>query len=365
MKMLNMAIIGCGSIAPTHIWAIDENSGAQLRALCDIDEEKMERLNKSRNCLLFNDWKEMLTSPQIDVAVICLPHHLHAPAIINALKAGKHVISEKPLAVDLEQIREIKAAAEIAEKKGIYSFGIFQHRYSSLIQRIRREILKGALGTIIEGEINFLCKRDCSYYRSDLWRGLWSEEGGGIMINQGIHTMDILFQLLGHPKSVNFNLFREKLSCIEVEDRGTGRLIYDRSVLRNEIINLHFENDLKTDWDPRITLKGTKGDITILGSEKFTCTDPDLTEELNRYVHSDEKSAPGKECYGSLHSANYNDIISCISRREEGEQSEAEVSLFSLAETTEIILALYQSHFQKKSIELPLNSWETPKTLQS
>lgn len=363
MKKLKVGILGCGVIAETHAWAIEENEGAVLTALCDIDQSRMDKLNKGRDCLLFNEWKDMFQSPEVDAVAICLPHYLHEPAVLDALEAGKHVICEKPLAVSLNQLEEMKKAAASSEEKGIYSFGIFQHRFSPLIQEIGKILNEQALGPIERGYITFRCTRDSSYYGSESWRGRWMEEGGGTLINQGIHTLDVLHYLIGLPEGAEFKLYREKLSSIEVEDRGAGILHYPASRVESGAISIEFENDLKTDWEPVICLRGSLGTIILKGSEDFECSIPSLNERLNAATGTEEQQAPGKACYGSLHSENYRDIIHSISERSRGLSHEPVVSLYSLADTTETVLAIYQSHFQQKRITLPLKTWAEPYTL--
>jgi len=363
MNILRVGIIGCGVIAPTHIWAIEENEGIELTALCDINRSRMEKIHQSKNCIHFEDWKEMLQSPGVDIVAICLPHYLHEQAIIDALQAGKHVISEKPLAVNLNQIQNIKKIAAEAELEGIHSFGIFQHRYSPLICEIQSVLKEKSLGTLIDAKVNFICTRKQSYYNSDLWRGLWETEGGGTLINQGIHTLDILYQLLGLPHEVEYSLTREKLKEIEVEDKGVGSLSYDTSIVSSGKVSLHFENDLKTGWMPEIILIGTKGTLEVQDSEHFSCNIKGICRRLEKFLIYDEDKAPGKECYGSLHSRNYKDIINSLSEKQKGNRHQPKVSLFDLASTTETVLALYQSHFQRKRINLPLISWKKPQKL--
>lgn len=359
MNKLKIGIIGCGTIAETHAWAIEENDTAVLTALCDINPERLEKMDSKRNCMLFNDWHQMLLSDHVDAVAICLPHNLHEPAVIDALRADKHVICEKPLAVSGDQLNKMKKTAADAEKRGILSFGILQHRFSPLIQEVRKVIMEKALGELLRGDISFFCTRDCNYYSSDSWRGQWLEEGGGTLINQGIHTLDILQYLIGNPEGVEYQLSRKKLKCIEVEDKGTGALLYPSSVIKSEKISLHFENDLITDWKPEIKLTGSLGTLTLRGSEDFSCTIPSIADRLHLYIMGEVLSAPGKKCYGSLHSENYEDIISSIENKHK-----PQVSLNSLADTTETVLALYQSHFQNKKIVLPLDSWVEPYKLK-
>ncbi len=364
MKKLKIGIIGCGSIAESHAWAIENDGRALLSALCDTDPEKLSKLDSRRNCRLYSDWKEMLCSADIQAVALCLPHHLHEQALVDALEAGKHVICEKPLAVSLEQLARMKTAALNAEERGIFSFGIFQHRFSPLIGEVRNLIRENTLGQTLGGDITFLCTRPPAYYESDSWRGTWLEEGGGTLINQGIHTLDLLHYLIGRPESAEYRLYREKIASIEVEDKGSGELCYPRDIVKSQKISLHFENDLTTPWDPRLTLRFDRGILTLTGSSGFSCTDPELTERLEPFTDNGTSEAPGKSCYGALHRENYRDILTAMEMREKGEIYEPVVSLADLAETTETVLALYQSHFQNCPIAIPLETWVEPRILE-
>ncbi len=356
MEKIRFAVLGCGVIAPTHIWAIDGNEKAELAALCDLRRDRMEKLAEDRNILLFEDWKEMLASPDIDAVAICLPHYLHAPALIDCLEAGKHVICEKPMGVNLEQLSSMKEAARAGFKKGLITGGIFQHRFSPLVQEVAGILDKEELGTLEEVSLSFLCTRNEEYYGSDPWRGKWDTEGGGLIINQAIHTMDLLIQLAGMPDRIEGNLFREKLPMIEVEDRAEAVFFYEKG--RTDRVSLSLQNDLVTSWQPEIRFKGSKHELTLIGSEEFTCTDPALTEKLSASLEEVEEKAPGKECYGSLHSRNYADFLTALETK-----TSPLVSLDSLADSTEAVLAVYQSHFSGSPVSLPLSGWTKPETL--
>lgn len=359
MNKIRFGIIGCGVIAPTHVWAIEENDRAELTALCDRDPARLSKLAKGKTVETYADWKELLASEAVDAVAICLPHHLHAPAFIDALEAGKHVICEKPMGVNRDQLTAMKEAAIRARGKGVLSGGIFQHRFSPLVEETARVLDRGELGELTGAELNFLCTRDKKYYRQDPWRGKWETEGGGLLINQAIHTMDLLIQLIGMPRVVEASLFREKLDCIEVEDRCDALFRYageDR--IPGGEVKLTLENDLKTNWRPEIILRGTKAVLELDGSEEFRCSDPALTERLAPFAGEKGKQAPGKACYGSLHSQNYADFIEAVL-----EGREPRVTMESQADSTEAVLAVYQSHFLGKNVNLPLSDWTVPRGL--
>ncbi|MBN2625702.1 MAG: Gfo/Idh/MocA family oxidoreductase [Spirochaetales bacterium] len=356
MKRIRFAVLGCGVIAPTHIWAIDRIENAELTALCDIDRQKMTALAEGRDLFLFEDWKEMLASPEVDAVAICLPHYLHAPALTDALTAGKHVLCEKPMGISLEQLRTMTTAAGEGRKRGLKTGGIFQHRFSPLVGEVNRLLEEGALGTLEEVKVHFLCTRDRDYYGADAWRGKWATEGGGLIINQAIHTIDLLIQLMGMPDRVQNTLYRERLSMIEVEDRSEGIFFYDRG--KNGCpprVKLILENDLATSWQPDIHIKGSRATLVLKGSEEFVCSDPDLAGRLSPFAGEEQAKAPGKACYGSLHGRNYEDFLEAITA-----DREPAVSLESLADSTEAVLALYQSHFMQTTLPVPLTGWKKP-----
>ena len=292
MKKIRFAVLGCGVIAPTHIWAIDRNEKAELTALCDLRRDRMEKLAGDREIRLFEDWHEMLASPGVDAVAICLPHYLHAPALLDCLKAGKHVICEKPMGVNRTQLNAMKEAARQARAGGCVTGGIFQHRFSPLAGEVARLLREEKLGPLKKVSLHFLCTRDKEYYGADLWRGRWETEGGGLIINQAIHTMDLLIQLMGMPDRIEGKIYREKLPMIEVEDRAEAVFHYESGPVKE--IPLSLENDQITSWKPEIRFEGEKSRLVLKGSEEFACSDPALTERLAPFAGEEQGKAPGE-----------------------------------------------------------------------
>ena len=192
--MKNIAIIGCGAIASTHVHAILFNNKS-IVGLCDIVEEKAIKLNKdfNLNAKIYTDYVIMLNELDIDVVHICTPHFLHKEMVIQALKRNINVLCEKPICISLEGIDEIKTILETCDAQ----LGVcYQNRYNETTIKAK-EICGKYKFTSGSAYLNW--KRDKDYYSNSLWRGKWDTEGGSLLINQSIHTIDLLCYLFGKP----------------------------------------------------------------------------------------------------------------------------------------------------------------------
>lgn len=214
--MLKAAIIGCGAIAPLHAEAVKSSSGGELAVVVDIEEEKAKASAHRYGCEFSTDYREVLLDSQIDVVHICTPHYLHYDMACAALSHGKHVLIEKPMAMNYAQAEEIWRLAQGVQKHCAVAF---QNRFSPQVVRAKEILESGELGDIfgIRGSVNWF--RDAAYYRQGEWRGKWATEGGGVLINQSIHTLDLMLLFAGDVTWVgaqkgNYFLTDE----IEVED---------------------------------------------------------------------------------------------------------------------------------------------------
>lgn len=205
MKKLNSAIIGCGSIHTVHAEALVSSAHANLYAVCDIDEARASNSAEKYNCRAFSDYHEMLNDSNIDVVHICTPHYLHAPMAIAAMKSGKHVLCEKPIATSTGDAEEmIRVSRETGKKLGI----CFQNRYNTTSQKIKDTLVSGKAGKILGAKAFVTWHRDKSYYDSGEWRGTWEKEGGGVLImgdgdNYSIHGLGS-YKLISIVKHKNF-----------------------------------------------------------------------------------------------------------------------------------------------------------------
>jgi predicted dehydrogenase len=218
---LRYALIGCGGvIAPTHIQALAQLPGAQIAAMSDLDAVRGAPRAAAANCPFFVDYHQLLAEIRPDVAVVCAPHPFHAPIALDCFAAGAHVLVEKPIAVEVAEADTMIAAAEAAGRVLAVSF---QFRFRPEVAQARALIAGGELGELVR----VLCVepwfRTAAYYRSAGWRGTWSGEGGGVLMNQGPHGLDILCYLAGMPTRV-WGWTRTRAHAIEVEDSAQAML---------------------------------------------------------------------------------------------------------------------------------------------
>jgi len=214
-QIANFAIVGCGRIAPNHLDAIAHAPSAQLVAVCDIDESKAKaKAQEAGLSKWYTDAETMFNSEDIDVCCVCVPSGLHHEIAILAANHGIHVLSEKPLDVNTENMN---AMIEACRKNNVKLGGIFQRRTFNIARETKRLIAEGALGKVTLGDAYLKYYRDQAYYDSGDWRGTWELDGGGALMNQGIHGVDLLQWIMGGVESVYARC--ERLAWdIDVED---------------------------------------------------------------------------------------------------------------------------------------------------
>ncbi len=211
---MRAAIIGLGVIGKVHFDVL-ARQGENVVALCDIDAEKLVNYT---DVAKYSDYKEMLRKESVDVVHVCTPHYLHAEMVCFALNAGVNVLCEKPLCINENEIRDILAAAEKSEA----ILGVcLQNRYNRSTQFVK-EYLADKKIDFASGRLYW--HRDAAYYGSADWRGKWATEGGGVLINQALHTLDLLQWLCGQPTKVVGTCTNISLkNVIEVEDTAYAR----------------------------------------------------------------------------------------------------------------------------------------------
>lgn len=221
---VKIGIIGTGGIAHMHAAAVASLEEAELVAVCDVVKDKAAAFAQEFGVVpsqVYTDSKTFFRDSGIQAALVCTPHPSHCPLAIQAAEAGVHVMVEKPLSVDL---READRAIEAAQKAGIKFGVIFQRRFWPAAQRARKAIDDGKLGRIILGDCIVKWWRPKEYYDRDAWRGTWAAEGGGVMVNQAVHAID-MFQWLMGPVDTIYGLWgNQSHPYIEVEDTAVAAL---------------------------------------------------------------------------------------------------------------------------------------------
>lgn len=216
MNKTGAAIIGCGAIFPLHADAVMELDDAELRLVVDTDLPKAQAAAARYACEAAADYRVLLERDDIQIVHLCTPHHLHAEMAVELLAAGKHVLTEKPMA---ENPASADALLEAARSSRGQLGVTFQNRYNAASQMIHEYIASGSLGRLICMKGIVTWHRDQAYYESAPWRGRWATEGGGVLINQTLHTLDLLQWFGGAVSSVKGSVTADALAdLIEVED---------------------------------------------------------------------------------------------------------------------------------------------------
>lgn len=224
MTQFKAAVVGLGGVSPMHTKPLAA-LGIPITAVCDKHQDKANAVAAETGAKAYTDYKEMLNAGGFDVLHICLPHFLHAPVAIDAMNAGCHVLTEKPMATTIADAEKMIAAA----KSNNVTLGvIFQNRYSPGATLIKETLESGALGKPVAGWIRVNWHRSDAYYANSDWRGKWATEGGGVLINQTIHSFDMMTHFLGNPTCVDASIANRAHPAIEVEDIAEGVITYGR-----------------------------------------------------------------------------------------------------------------------------------------
>ncbi|MFW6437495.1 MAG: Gfo/Idh/MocA family protein [Armatimonadota bacterium] len=229
MDKIGFGIIGCGVISRTHAKAIAAVDAAELVACCDIDEEKAAAWAEEHDLgdNYHRDLEDLLARDDIQAVCICTPSGMHSEHAIMAAQAGKHMLCEKPLDITLKKIDDMIAAAE---ENDVKLAGVFQRRTYESTRRVREAVRTGKLGKLVIGDCYQKYFRSHEYYASGDWRATWDLDGGGALMNQGVHGIDLILHLMGPVKRVSA-IARRLVRNIQVEDTAVAILEYENGAL--------------------------------------------------------------------------------------------------------------------------------------
>lgn len=297
MDTLRFGIIGCGVIGPVHANALANLPQVTLAAVCDIDLARAQQVAAQYQIpVVTSDYHQLLARQDIDAVCICTPHYLHAEMAIAAAQAGKHIFCEKPMAISLPAIDAMIAAADDASVQ----LGLcFQHRFDPVVLAVKRLFDEGRFGIPLLGSAFCRCFRGEAYYNSAAWRGTWAQEGGGVLINQAIHTIDLLLWFLGDPLTVQSTIATLRWQeAIEVEDTAHAVLTFANGALGN----IAATNASHREWDAALHLTGSRGVVEISTGFPNTITMFELSGgNVELPIPEDTHPGIGKACYGNSH----------------------------------------------------------------
>lgn len=227
MDKIGWGIIGCGNISGTHRKAVEEVEAAELVACCDVIEEMGEPFAKEAGCKYYKHLEDMLADDDVQAVSICTPSGMHSAQAILAAQAGKHILSEKPLDVTLKKIDDMIAAADANNVK---LAGVFQRRTYESTRKVREAVQGGKLGKLVLGDCYQKYFRSHDYYASGDWRATWDLDGGGALMNQGVHGIDLIMHIMGPVKRVSA-ICRTLVRNIAVEDTAVAIVEYENGAL--------------------------------------------------------------------------------------------------------------------------------------
>lgn len=304
---MKVGIVGLGAISSAHISAL-LTSGQEIVAFCDVQTEKCKRANEQYklNAKIYSDYDKMLDSENLDVIHICTPHYLHAEMTCKALKRNINVLCEKPIAINLKQLSEVEEAV----KNSSCQLGVcFQTRFNNSALYIK-DYLKDK--EIDCASSTLIWQRSASYYAQSEWRGTWEQEGGGVMINQAIHGLDLLQWICGMPESVLAQVSNVSLKeQIEVEDtafclfkmKNGGKIVVNATNAASFSFHVHytFRTGCTTIElsDNNISINGNlitkRGNYPVVGKEVWGTGHFDLVKNFYHCLQTGEKFSIGFE----------------------------------------------------------------------
>jgi UDP-N-acetyl-2-amino-2-deoxyglucuronate dehydrogenase len=346
---VGFGIIGLGMISNFHARAIQEIKGAKLVAAYSRSADKATEFAAKYNCQPYDNLQAMLDNPAIQVVTICTPSGAHLELAIAAIRAGKHVIVEKPLEITLKRCDQI---LKEAEKAGVIVSTIFPSRFHESSQLMKQAVEKNRFGRITLGDAYVKWFRTQQYYDSGAWRGTWDLDGGGALMNQAIHSIDLLLWLMGPAVEVTAHTATLAHERIEVEDCAVATVKFASGALGIiEATTAAFPGELK-----RIEISGTQGtavlreeDIITWKFAKTTKADAALLERMSGKTHTGGGAADPAAIGHHGHKMQFKNVLESITKGKQplidGPQGRLSV---------ELILAIYQSAATGKSVALPL-----------
>lgn len=225
---MRVSVVGCGSVSRSHLRVLKGLKGIEISSVVDTDRERADRAAEKYGCRAYYDFDAMLSEDKPDSIHICTPHHLHVPMAVSALEKNIHVLCEKPCAISTQELSLLRQAQDRSQAR----FGVcFQNRYLQSVSAVKKLTDKGTYGRISSARAFVHWCRRADYY-SDGWHGTLAKEGGGVTVNQAVHTQDLLRYLIGSDMaSVTAHTFNDSLKgIIEVEDTVHALFTYENGV---------------------------------------------------------------------------------------------------------------------------------------
>ena len=346
---IGFGIVGCGMIANFHARAVADIRGASVVACFDTFPAAADRLAQSLGCQAYHDLHAMLDDPRVDVVTICTPSGAHLDPAIAAASAGKHVIVEKPLEITLQRCDRI---IDACAKAGVVLSTIFPSRFHEASQLLKKAVDTGRFGRLTVGDAYVKWYRTQEYYDSGAWRGTWKLDGGGALMNQAIHSVDLLNWVMGPVQDLSARFATLAHERIEVEDVAVATLRFQNGALGTiEATTAAFPGALK-----RIEIHGSEGsavlqeeDITTWDFARPTRADAALLQRMAAKTKTGGGAADPAAIGHHGHTAQFKDVLQAIKSH-----GKPLIDGVEGRRSVEIILAIYKAAETGRTVTLPL-----------
>jgi predicted dehydrogenase len=361
MQKLRTGLVGCGKVGHLHAAALKTLPESEFVAVCGRTAEKASSFAQQYGVAAYTDVNEMIARSKVEVICVCTPHPEHAAPTIASARAGVHVLVEKPLASSLA---DCDAMLDAARSGGTMIGMVCQRRFYPPCQRIRRAIDDGRIGKPVLGTVVMFGWRDEAYYRSDPWRGSWKHEGGGVLVNQSPHQLDLLLWYLGEVDEVFGYWGNLNHPYIEVEDTAVAVVRFKSGALGNIVVS----NSQNPAINARVSVHGdtglsvgvqTDGGVMFVpGISKITdapfndiWTIPGEQEMLTRWRAEDEQLFNSVNPMEHFHRLQIHDFLRAIL-----EKRPPAIGSDEGRRVVELFTAIYRANRERKAITFPLKA---------
>ncbi len=305
--MLKFALVGCGRIAKRHsdLLGHGEIEGAQLVAVCDLDESRAKAIGEKFDVPYFTDMHEMMKQIDLDIVSVLTDSGSHAKVVIDLAQYGKHIVVEKPIALTLDDVDRMISACD---RHGIKLFVVQQNRFNVPVVKLREALEADRFGKLVMGTVRVRWCRTQEYYDQDKWRGTWARDGG-VISNQAIHHVDLLSWMMGDVESV---FAKSSTALVDIETEDTAAVVVR---FRNGALGIIEATTATrpTDLEGSISVLGEKGTVEIGGFAvnemkvwNFSEPQKEDAEILEKY------SVNPPNVYGFGHKAYYDHVVDCV-----------------------------------------------------
>ena len=341
-RKIKVALVGCGRISKNHFGSIEKHAdNVELVAVCEADRPLLAEMEEKYNVPAFHNYDDLLAKSDADMVILCTPSGMHPAQTIAAARAGKHVMTEKPMATRWKDGMDMVRACDEAR---VRLFVIKQNRRNATLQLLKRAVDEKRFGRIYMVHLNVFWTRPQAYYDQGAWRGTWELDGGAFM-NQSSHYVDLLEWLIGpiaDVQAMTGTLARD----IEVEDTGVLNVRWRNGALGSMAVTMMA---YPKNYEGSITILGEKGTVRIGGMAVNDIQTWEFEEEKEYDAQVKEANYQTTSVYGFGHPLYYKNVIDVI-RGEAEPETDGREGLKSL----EVLIAAYLSARDGKTVSLPL-----------